>query len=275
MVDKIRRMKLKICMVGERAVGKTSLLNRYVYNEFDEAYHGTLGSRMCLLTFKQVVAAEQLVEAEIALFDLMGERALRDAFRDVLFWGTHGFLAVADVTKAPTIRALPVWIRTVRAVAGEVPFRILINKADMAPQGAISPGDTAWLLSEFPSVPYHLTSAKNGAGVKKAFDSLIDDIVDGALSRSRNRRETKIVGNKILAFAKRRAPMGVSKRDLLMVFKDVDHNTLMREVEDLQQLGFVVLELMGPGSFVVKITAKGERELECVSGEERIVEEPT
>ena len=167
MVERISRMKLKICLVGERAVGKTSLLSRYVFNAFDDAYHGTLGSKMSLLSFKQIVAGEQFVEAEVALFDLMGERAIRDSFRDVLFWGAHGFLAVADVTRSATIRALPAWISAVHSVAGEIPFRILINKVDMAPQGAIDPSDTEWLLSAFPSVPYHLTSAKTSEGSRK------------------------------------------------------------------------------------------------------------
>jgi len=274
MVERISRMKLKICLVGERAVGKTSLLSRYVFNTFAEAYQGTLGSKMALLSFKQIVTGERLVEAEVALFDLMGERAIRDSFKDVLFWGAHGFLAVADMTRPMTIRALPAWIGTVRSVAGEIPFRILINKVDLAPRRAIDPEDTEYLLSAFPGVPHNLTSARTSEGVEKAFDSLIEAIVDSILAKSRVRRETKVIGEKILGFAKRRGASGVSKKDLLMVFKAIDHNSLMKEVEDLHRLGLITLELSGPASFVIRLTEKGERELESIGGPERIVEEP-
>ena len=41
---RLRRMKLKICVVGERAVGKTSLIERYAKNNFSSADHGTLGA---------------------------------------------------------------------------------------------------------------------------------------------------------------------------------------------------------------------------------------
>ena len=267
-------MKLKICLVGERAVGKTSLLSRYVFNTFAEAYQGTLGSKMALLSFKQIVTGERLVEAEVALFDLMGERAIRDSFKDVLFWGAHGFLAVADMTRPMTIRALPAWIGTVRSVAGEIPFRILINKVDLAPRRAIDPEDTEYLLSAFPGVPHSLTSARTSEGVENAFDSLIEAIVDSILAKSRVRRETKVIGEKILGFAKRRGASGVSKKDLLMVFKAIDHNSLMKEVEDLHRLDLITLELSGPASFVIRLTEKGERELESFGGPERIVEEP-
>lgn len=271
-VDKIIRMKIKICLVGDRAVGKTSLLNRYVFDTFSEVYKGTLGSHLYLLTFKGVQAGNQLVVAQVALFDLMGEHSLRDAFKDVLFWGADGFLAVADVTRHETIHAIPEWMRTVESVAGEIPRCIMMNKVDLAPAGAISPEDTAWLLNKLPGVPYYLTSAKSNVAVRAAFDSVVEAAVGMALSKTHARRQRRILGEKILAFAKRRGLMGVGKNDLLLGFRGVDYNALMREVEDLYQLGLVQLDLLGPSSFRLRITEKGEREAESAETAERVVE---
>jgi len=265
-------MTLKICLVGDRGVGKTSLLNRYVFDTFSEEYEGTLGSHLHLLTFKAVLAGNQLVEAQVALFDLMGEHSMRDAFKEVMFWGTNGFLAVADVTRRDTIRALPEWIRTVTSIVGEVPYVIVMNKVDRAREKAITPEDTAWLLNELPGIPYHLTSAKDNLAVLKAFDAVIDAAVGAALSKTRVRAHRRILGEKILAFARRRGLMGVGKNDVLIAFKGVDYNALMREIEDLRQLGFITLDLLGPSAFRVRIAERGEAELDSLASAERIVE---
>jgi small GTP-binding protein len=266
-------MQIKLVVVGDRAVGKTSLINRYVFNTFNPVYKGTLGSRVSFLVFQEVLGGDHVVEAEIALFDLMGETAVRDSFKDIMFYGTTGFFAVADVTRRETILSLPVWVETVRSVAGDVPYQILMNKADLAPDQAISREDTALLLAELPGVPYHLTSAKSSEGIERAFDALVDSVVNAALAKSRVQRKTRVVATKVLEFARRRGPTGVSKKELLMVFKDIDVKALMQEVQDLSQLGLVTLEETGPASFRIVLTEKGERELERLQGPRSVMEE--
>jgi small GTP-binding protein len=272
-VDEITRVKFKVCVVGDRAVGKTSLLNRYVFNCFDPQYRGTLGASLRYLNVQEAVSGRHLVEAETAFFDLMGEKGVRDNFKEILFWGTQGFLAVADVTRPETIRSLSSWIYAVQGVAGDIPYRILMNKSDLTANVSISPEATALLLKEFPGVPYHLTSAKTSAGVERAFEALIDTMVDVALRHSKVRRESKIIGDRVLAFAKRRGTLGISKKDILANFKDLNVDLLMREVNDLQTLGLATVELMGPASFRLKITPKGEQELERILAPERVRED--
>jgi len=265
LTSKPSKVKLKICIVGEKAVGKTSLLNRYVFNSFNESAQTTHGAKMSLVSCKQIRAGGLTVDVEIALFDMMGEKAERDAFKDVLFWGAHGFLAVGDATRSETIRALPSWVKVVRQIAGEIPFQVLINKVDLAPQGTADPDDSGWLLSRFPTAQHHPTSAKSGAGVTKAVDSLVKALVESNLTKSAVAQEMDSIGdfgNKILSFAKRRSPLGVAKKDLLLVFKSLDHDSLMEEVESLQKAGLIQVELTGPGSFVVKLTEKGAKQLE-------------
>jgi small GTP-binding protein len=261
MVRAIRRMKLKVVVVGDRTVGKTSLVNRYVFDTFSDVYHGTLGSRLNILSFSQVVSGDELIEADIALFDLMGERSAREAFKDVMFWGTNGFLVVADVTRRETISSIPGWIETVESVAGEIPHHILLNKADLA-GGSISPEDTEWLIAQLPGVPYHLTSAKTAEGVERAFESLVRSMVDKSLEKSRLRRKTLVVGGRILEFASRRGRIGVTNKELLTGFKQLDVPSLMKEVDSLVKLGLVTREESGPASFRIVITEKGAQEIE-------------
>lgn len=274
MPGQLRKMKLKVCLVGERAVGKTSLIQRYVFNAFDEAYRGTLGSKMYLLSFSKFVATDQLVDAQIALFDLMGEHAPRDAFRDAMFWGAHAYMAVADLSRPETIPQLVPWVEAVRGVAGEIPFVVLLNKSDKT-RGIVGPNETRLLNEKFGDVPYAMTSAKTGEGVAHAFNALIERVVEGILQRGASRRELNVIAERILGYAHRRGPKGVTRGELLIAFRGIDYNGLFAQVKDLERLGYVVLEEIGPANFRILLTPPGEAAVLKHGRDDFIVEEPT
>jgi len=250
-------MQLKICVVGDREVGKTSLIQRYVFDTFSDAYHGTLGTKMHLLQFVKEVAAEETVEADVALFDLMGEHNARDLFRDALFWGAHGFVAVCDVTRRETFESLIEWVNVVRSVAGDVPYRILLNKADRLAEPVVPSEFLEFLRASFPNVPYSLTSAKTGSEVERAIGLLLESVVNNVLAKSRARRTGRVLGNRILTFAARRGSTGVTKNELLTAFRAMDYNLLMGEVDNLRRAGLVVMEDIGPANFRAVLTAEG------------------
>jgi len=251
-------MQLKICVVGEREVGKTSLIQRYVFDTFTDAYHGTLGTKMHLLQFVKKVAAEETVEADTALFDLMGEHNARDLFRDALFWGAHGFVAVCDVTRSETLESLIEWVNIVRSIAGQIPFRILLNKADLLPEPVLPRESLEKLRALFPNVPFSLVSAKDGSEVERAMSLLLEAIVNNVLAKSRTRREGRVIGNRILTLAVRHGALGVTKNELLVAFKSMDYNVLMGEVGNLERAGLVIIEEIGPANFRAVLTAEGE-----------------
>jgi small GTP-binding protein len=251
-------MQLKVCLVGDRQVGKTSLVQRYVFDTFSDAYHGTLGTKMHLLQFIKEIAAEERVEADVALFDLMGEHSARDLFRDALFWGAHGFVAVCDVTRSATIESLIEWVNTVRSVVGDVPYRILLNKADLLPEPVLPREAHDRLRATFPNVPYSLVSARSGSEVERGMGLLLEAIVNSLLEKSRARRAGRVVGNRILVVAARRGRLGVTKNELLAAFKGMDYNVLMGEVDNLERAGLVVVEEIGPANFRAVLTAEGE-----------------
>src|SRR6266571_8977072 len=84
-----RRLVMKVCLVGEAAVGKTALIQRFALDEVDDAYVQTLGSKV----YKHELAVTHAGEAitlELAIWDIMGQKGFRELLKDAYFYGAHG-----------------------------------------------------------------------------------------------------------------------------------------------------------------------------------------
>src|SRR5437899_454357 len=164
-------MQLKIVLVGERRVGKTSLLERYLKNHFTEEYTGTLGGRVYTTDLEIGLEGEDIALAHIAFFDLMGEHSVRKVFAEPFFFGTQGVLAVCDVERPDTLHLIKDWMDVMTKIAGPVPVGIAFNKIDRADSMAIGPGETAWLRKEFPTAPmFHDERADLAGGRGRVLD---------------------------------------------------------------------------------------------------------
>src|SRR5436853_6725486 len=92
-VVRIRKMQLKIVLVGERRVGKTSLLERYLKSHFTEDYTGTLGGRVYPTDLEVALDGDDIALAQIALLHLMGVPSVRQVFAETYVVGPQGILA--------------------------------------------------------------------------------------------------------------------------------------------------------------------------------------
>jgi small GTP-binding protein len=171
-------MKAKVCLVGERAVGKTSLVRRYVLDEFDDRYIRTLGTKVSKKSLN-VVRKDLDTEYDVnmTIWDIMGEKTFTDLLKEAFFTGATGILAVCDLTRKKTLKELDGWIQGVYEVAGEVPIAVLGNKADLRSRKQLNKKDLSKLCKKYDSVAY-LTSAKTGHNVESVFKELADKIVE-------------------------------------------------------------------------------------------------
>ncbi len=172
--------KAKVCLIGEAAVGKTSLVRRYVEDAFDDRYISTLGSKVSLkriwMTFRG--QASQPLEVQISLWDLIGERSYLDTLHQEYLRGAHGLIAVCDVTRYSSFEALDDWIARSLRVTGEVPLVLAVNKVDLRDQ-------VMCLYDEHEPAQkadgYHgtavWTSAKTGENVNECFGVLAREMV--------------------------------------------------------------------------------------------------
>lgn len=154
-------------MLGAFAVGKTSLVSRYVHSIFSEKYQTTVGVKIDKKTLE--LAGETI---NLVLWDLYGE----DQFQRIQSFylrGSSGYLLVADGTRPETLEiAIQIQARA-EEVLGKAPFILLINKSDM--DCLLDAATLESLKTKGWIIEY--TSAKTGAGVEDAFRVLTEKML--------------------------------------------------------------------------------------------------
>lgn len=159
----------KICMLGAFAVGKTSLVGRYVEGIFSEKYLTTVGVKV---DRKQIEVGQRRLN--LILWDLNGE----DEFLKVRMSyvrGAAGYLLVVDGTRRETLETACILQRRVEQAVGTVPHVLVLNKIDLADDWELAEGQVEKAAGSALAVV--TTSAKTGAGVEQAFVTLATEIL--------------------------------------------------------------------------------------------------
>jgi len=160
----------KICMLGTFAVGKTSLVRRFVESIYSGKYHTTVGVKVD----KKVVTVGS-EDVTLLLWDIEGTETEHE-FRKSYLRGASGYLLVADGTRKDTLyRALALQTRAEETI-GTVPFLLLLNKADLAEDWQIESREQEALEQKNWTILN--TSAKTGQGVEEAFLALAEKMVE-------------------------------------------------------------------------------------------------
>jgi small GTP-binding protein len=175
-------MRAKLCLVGEPAVGKSSLVRRFVYDQFDNRYQATLGAKVSKKEVDLRVG-KRPIHAILTIWDIMGEPSFRELLREAYFSNVQGVMAIGDVTRLETIKAVGEWIDAACRVSGPVPVVLLGTKNDLpAERGA---GDLIREVADRYAAPSWVTSAKTGENVDLAFYTIAVGIArKGLLGRT-------------------------------------------------------------------------------------------
>ena len=160
----------KVCMLGTFAVGKTSLVRRFVDSIYSDKYHTTVGVK---IDKKQVPVDHS--ELTLILWDIEGTQSEHEV-RTSYLRGAAGYLLVVDGTRQETLyKALAIQTK-VEETIGSLPFLLLINKADLANDWGISERETTALREK--GFVVITTSAKTGIGVEEAFQTLARKLLE-------------------------------------------------------------------------------------------------
>jgi len=163
-----KRVLLKVIILGDSGVGKTSLMNQYVNKKFSTQYKATIGADF--LT-KEVMVDDRLVTMQI--WDTAGQERFQSL--GVAFYrGADSCVLVFDVNVNKTFENLDSWRDEFLIQAGpknpdDFPFVVLGNKIDLENQRLVSQKRAmAWCQAKG-NIPYFETSAKEAINVEQAF----------------------------------------------------------------------------------------------------------
>ncbi|MDI6708568.1 MAG: Rab family GTPase [Candidatus Thermoplasmatota archaeon] len=158
----------KICLLGDGAVGKTSLIRRYVYDVFEDKYIATIGTKVT----KKTISINSEEKITLLIYDILGQKKF-EKLHSVYYRGASGALIVSDITRAETIEHMRSWCSSLFEVVGIVPVVLIVNKVDLK---RYFPEELKKLSSEI-NAKYYFTSAKIGENVEEAFLTIAKSVI--------------------------------------------------------------------------------------------------
>ena len=159
----------KVCLLGDFAVGKTSLVRRFVYNLFDDKYISTIGVKVSRKTVV-VSRGDDMVELTMMLWDLAGSEEFTQV-RASYLRGAAGAVLVCDLTRAETLDSLRSYARDLLNVSPGSRMVVAANKCDLAEAQQLSAAQVESLAAELNAACF-FTSAKMGDEVETLFRRL-------------------------------------------------------------------------------------------------------
>lgn len=163
---------LKIALLGDTAVGKTSLINRFIDNSFKENYAATMGVNIMT---KLVEWGEQEMKVRLVLWDIAGQETYRQT-QGYYYEGCNGALLIYDITRYSSFENVKAkWLRDYnRYIKQNRSYVLISNKVDLKDGTEIKKVEAEQLANEINAIDFIETSAKEGKNVDTAFTKLVD-----------------------------------------------------------------------------------------------------
>ncbi|MGI9237590.1 MAG: Rab family GTPase [Woeseiaceae bacterium] len=165
----------KVCVVGDFAVGKTSVTERFVNNHFSETYLSTVGVKIdtAEIDLPAVDVSHKLVIWDVAGSDEFGPTEF------AYLRGANGYVYVADGTRPETLAVVEHIHGQITEKYGHAPFVLLINKRDLSDDWKVSDEYLDALTKAYGNV--YRTSAKTGDDVATALTRLSEMIIENEI----------------------------------------------------------------------------------------------
>ena len=180
-------IEFKIVLVGNSSVGKTSIYNRFILNEFSNSYKSTITAE----SKSRYIKIDKYLFAKLNIWDTMGSEAYRALTRQ-FYRGAHAAIVIFDLTEQNTFNDVKKWIKDIKNY-GEKNVEIIVvgNKLDLIEQRTVEKSQAINYCRENGGYKYIEASAKDGTNVLKIFEELTFDLV-----KKHQKEKEKEVNNK-------------------------------------------------------------------------------
>jgi len=177
----VKQNLFKVVVIGDGAVGKTSITVRICHGQFDGEYLMTIGvefgMKTCNIKGKKV---------KIQVWDTAGQERFR-FLQPAYYSGAHGALIVYDVTRRQSFENIPIWIGYLTGNVGNtIPTILVGNKCDLEDLRSVGVDEGEYLARHLSKhyqqdIPFFETSAKTNQNVEEVFLRLGSMMLDERL----------------------------------------------------------------------------------------------
>ena len=163
---KIKRKVIRVTMLGDSAVGKTSLISQFLTQNFDENYLTTIGKDK----LEKKVVMEDGNEIKLIIWDTAGQERFHSIATSTIK-GSQGIILTFDLTKKSTFKSLDAWLNDIKENSNEVPVVIFGNKCDLFEKYEVE-NEEAKKFAKDHNLQYFETSAKQNVNVQEGFNAI-------------------------------------------------------------------------------------------------------
>ena len=195
-------ISLKILLIGDSHVGKTSLLLKYVDDFFPEEHIATIG-----IEYKDKIINKDGYNIRLQIWDTAGQERFNSITKNI-YRNTNGVLFVYDVTNRKSYNSMKNWIKDTEKIDKDIKGIILANKIDLEEREVNT--DELEELGNKMNMKFLETSAKDNINVKEAFILLVEELLKDKNEKeilemySRNKRRDLSIGTKKTAIKKKK-----------------------------------------------------------------------
>jgi len=165
--------EFKILLIGSNSVGKTSILSRYIKNDFQENYKCTIKAEYCV----KIVNVNNSRQAKLNIWDTVGEEKFR-AITSQYYKDSNGIFLVYDISSRESFENLDIWMEDIKNCAPENCVIILVgNKSDLVNERVVSFKEGKDKAEQY-GILFNEVSAKNGDNILLIFGNISEAVLE-------------------------------------------------------------------------------------------------
>ncbi|MFW9968937.1 MAG: Rab family GTPase [Candidatus Odinarchaeota archaeon] len=169
-----KKRKLKITVIGDGSVGKTSLIQNYTQGTFQTDYIKTIGAQI-----SNYVVKDDTKKTELLFWDIAGQDDfffLRPSFYRASTAAIIVYSLEENELGKRSFKSIKVWHKDIKKFCGDIPIILFANKVDLVNEKELDTKKIQDVVDKRNFLKFHITSAKTGQGVQDAFNDLIKQL---------------------------------------------------------------------------------------------------
>ena len=168
----IKQYEFKIILLGEFNVGKTSIIKRYIENNFNQSNEKNTNSNI----YNKIIRIDNKTLVKLNIWDTAGEEEFNPLIKQH-FQDASGSLIVYDISKKKSFNKIEKWINEIKEKSPHHCINVLIgNKSDLNGKREVDFEEGVNLGKKF-NFTFYECSAKTGNNIAIAFESLCNSII--------------------------------------------------------------------------------------------------